>query len=302
MTRAGLSLLSVLFLAPLLSQCTNAPTLTSIQVIPNAPMVSKPGDMVQFKAIGSFNRAGSHPTLIKDITLQVAWGSSTPQVATIDATGLSTANRNGTTTITATMRSIVGTATLEFIPLPMARSLTSLRLVPGKGATSYVGQFTQLTAIGIFNIEPRIQDLTNQVQWQSSNARVASVDSSGLAMGSDLGPATITASAKSHAGATLTASTVLMQQADSDGNASRTLTVFDAGLGSGTIVSDPPGINCKSGDGCSANFATGTTVTLTATPAPGSTFGSWSANCLPNTSTTCSVVVSNNEPVGIIFH
>ena len=184
----------------------------------------------------------------------------------------------------------------------MARSLTSLTIVPGKQATSYVGRFTQLMAIGIYNTEPRIQDVTNQVRWQSSDPRLTSVDSKGLAMGSDIGSATITASAKSQSGATVAASTILTQQLETVGAASRTLTVFDAGLGSGTIVSDPPGIDCTSGNGCSADFPAGTTVTLTATPAAGSTLGSWSSNCLPSSAATCSVVIRNNEPVGIIFH
>jgi hypothetical protein len=258
--------------------------------------------VIQFKAIGSYERAGSHPVLLKDITLQAAWLSSNPGVATINTSGLATANNNGTTTVSATIGAIVGTATFQFVPVPMARSLTSLTIVPGEQATSYVGRFTQLMAIGIYNTEPRVQDVTNEVHWQSSNPRITSVDSKGLAMSSDVGPATITASAKSKAGGTIAASTVLTQQLERDGVASRTLTVFDAGLGSGTIVSDPPGINCVSGNGCSANFAVGATVTLTATPAPGSTFTGWSSNCLPSSAATCSVVVRNNEPVGVIFH
>jgi hypothetical protein len=302
MTRPSLSLVTVVLLTVLLSQCTNAPTLTSIQVIPDTPTVSNKGDVIQFKAIGSYERAGTHPVLLKDITLQAAWLSSNPGVATINTSGLATANNNGTTTITATIGAIVGTATLEFLPLPMVRSLTSLTIVPGKRATSYVGRFTQLMAIGMYNTEPRVQDVTNEVQWQSSNARITSVDSKGLAVGSDVGPATITATAKSHAGGIITASTVLTQQPETDSAASRTVTVFDAGLGSGTIVSDPPGIECTSGNGCSANFAIGATVTLTATPAPGSTFTGWSSNCLPSSASTCSVIVRNNEPVGVIFH
>ena len=302
MTKFRLVFLGAILFTLELTQCTNAPTLTSIQVIPNAPTVSKPGDMVQFKAIGSYERAGSHPILLKDITFQAAWLSSNPGVATINSSGLSIAADNGTTTISATMGAIVGTATLEFVPLPMARSLTALRIVPDGRATSFVGQSTQLMAIGIYNTEPRIQDVTNQVRWQSSDTRTVSVDSSGMAMGSDIGQVTMTASAKSHAGATITASTVLTQQLETDGAGSRTMTVFDAGLGSGTVVSDPPGINCISGSGCSANFASGTTVTLTAIPSAGSVFGNWSANCLPNTAATCTLVVRNNEPIGVIFH
>jgi List-Bact-rpt repeat protein len=51
------------------------------------------------------------------------------------------------------------------------------------------------------------------------------------------------------------------------------LTVSKAGAGSGTVTSNPAGINC--GSTCSAAYVTGTQVTLTATPAAGSTFTGW---------------------------
>jgi hypothetical protein len=53
----------------------------------------------------------------------------------------------------------------------------------------------------------------------------------------------------------------------------RTLTVVKSGGGSGTVTSDPAGIDC--GSGCSAGFPHGTPVKLTATPASGSTFAGW---------------------------
>lgn len=59
----------------------------------------------------------------------------------------------------------------------------------------------------------------------------------------------------------------------------RTLTVTKAGAGAGTVTSSPAAINC--GATCSATFADGTTVALTATAAAGSTFAGWSgaADC-----------------------
>jgi hypothetical protein len=59
-----------------------------------------------------------------------------------------------------------------------------------------------------------------------------------------------------------------------------TLTVTKAGAGSGTVTSSPAGINC--GSDCSEIYNQGTLLTLTATPASGSTFGGWSgdADCL----------------------
>ncbi|MFA5026886.1 MAG: LamG-like jellyroll fold domain-containing protein, partial [Candidatus Methylomirabilota bacterium] len=52
------------------------------------------------------------------------------------------------------------------------------------------------------------------------------------------------------------------------------LTVQKAGLGSGTVTATPAGISC--GSTCAAGYAPGTALTLTATPAPGSTFTGWS--------------------------
>lgn len=56
-----------------------------------------------------------------------------------------------------------------------------------------------------------------------------------------------------------------------------TLTVAKAGTGSGTVTSSPAGINC--GSSCAANYSSGTSVSLTATAASGSTFTGWNGAC-----------------------
>jgi uncharacterized repeat protein (TIGR03803 family) len=77
-----------------------------------------------------------------------------------------------------------------------------------------------------------------------------------------------------------------------------TLSVTEAGTGSGTVKSSPSGITCPST--CSANFNSGTVVTLTATTAEGSTFASWSGACTGTG--ICSVTMSAAKAVTATFN
>ncbi len=80
-----------------------------------------------------------------------------------------------------------------------------------------------------------------------------------------------------------------------------TLTVQKAGPGAGTVTSDPPGIAC--GPNCiltKASFAENGTVTLTATPEPGSSFASWEGGCA-GSAPTCTVTMSGEETVTARF-
>jgi hypothetical protein len=78
-----------------------------------------------------------------------------------------------------------------------------------------------------------------------------------------------------------------------------TLTVTNNGRGQGTIDSSPPGIIACSTT-CSAGFAPSTTVTLTATPSVGSTFGVWGGDC--SGTGPCSVVMDANRSVRVAFN
>jgi hypothetical protein len=76
-----------------------------------------------------------------------------------------------------------------------------------------------------------------------------------------------------------------------------TLSVTKSGTGSGDVTSSPAGIAC--GTTCSVSLATGTQVTLTATPVTGSTFTGWSGACTGTAA--CTVTVSASTTVTATF-
>jgi Divergent InlB B-repeat domain/Abnormal spindle-like microcephaly-assoc'd, ASPM-SPD-2-Hydin len=76
------------------------------------------------------------------------------------------------------------------------------------------------------------------------------------------------------------------------------LTVTESGTGTGTVTSSPAGISCPSG--CSANFAIGTVVTLTATPTNGSTFTGWTDENCEGTG-TCTLTIQQATTVTASF-
>jgi uncharacterized repeat protein (TIGR02543 family) len=75
-------------------------------------------------------------------------------------------------------------------------------------------------------------------------------------------------------------------------------TIFNLSIGrggSGTVTATPAGvdraINC--GSTCSAKFPQGTTITLTAIPAPGLSFVSWTNGCVSSTP-TCTLIIGKD--------
>jgi len=107
-------------------------------------------------------------------------------------------------------------------------------------------------------------------------------------------PRTLTAIATDGSGNSATSSISL-----NPGNGSQfALTVTEAGTGTGVVSSSPPGINCPST--CSANYNSGTLVTLTASAGAGATFAGWSGACTGTGS--CSVTISQAQAVTATFN
>jgi len=157
--------------------------LSSISVTPSPASLSV-GHSQQFQATGKYSD-GSTSVLNSG----VVWSSSATNVATINATGLAQAIASGTTTISASLGSVRGNATLT-VSNPKLLSISVLPSNP----TASLGRTVQFKATGTYS-DNSTQDITTAVTWKSSNTRVATINSSGVATTITTGSVTITASA-----------------------------------------------------------------------------------------------------------
>ncbi len=84
-------------------------------------------------------------------------------------------------------------------------------------------------------------------------------------------------------------------------NKGYSLTVSKLGMGSGTVISTPAGINC--GDDCSEIYPENNLVILLATAQEGSSFAGWGGNCTPcGFNIVCSVPMSSNKNCTATFN
>jgi len=171
-------------------------TLSAVTVAPANPTIAA-GATQPFTAAGLFTDGST-----QDLTASVSWGSSTPSVATINTSGLATGLAPGQTTITAASGSVSNSAVLTV----STAVLTSIAVNPVNPSV-IVGGTQQFTATGTYS-DSSTQDLTGTAAWNSSNAGVASVDSSGLASALTAGTTTISATVLSMSGSTTLTATV----------------------------------------------------------------------------------------------
>jgi hypothetical protein len=107
--------------------------------------------------------------------------------------------------------------------------------------------------------------------------------------GATTGPLSVTTPAGTATSATNFAVTVVLTVSKSSG---------PLGLGKGSVISNPGGINC--GPTCSASYNMDTAVTLTATPETLSIFNGWTG-CDTASGTTCTVTMSRARAVAASF-
>jgi uncharacterized protein YjdB len=168
-----------------------------------------PGGTAQYHAYGSYTEGG-HPTKIEDISSQVNWSITLPDLATISNSGLVTASTNvvGTSEVVATTQGEFGNLTAQS-SLQVSDSCGSastavvpfgLHIVPANQNLT-VGQSLLPLAIALDNRGGRATDLSRQAIWTSSDSNVVAVDANGVIRAVGPGDATVTASARTFSGA-----------------------------------------------------------------------------------------------------
>jgi len=185
----GSTTLTVINPPPVLESISVAPANASIAVGLNQP----------FTAQGTYSD-GTTP----DITSLAQWSSSALTVATISNTtgsyGLATGVGTGSTTITATMGTVFGTANLTVTGAVLA----SIEVTP-QSPSSPPGESTQFAATGIFS-DGSSTDITTSVSWTSSATTVATISNAtgmqGLATSVGSGTSAVSATLGSVSGST----------------------------------------------------------------------------------------------------
>jgi uncharacterized protein YjdB len=199
--------LNVLLLAGLtlsIAGCTNHSGLDSISISPQTQSMTV-GQSTQFTATATYGN-GSHPTT-QNITSGLSWVSSTPAVATVDASGVATAVGPGTTTITASAAGFdgpaVSTAAVTVTGAGGATaggSIVAVTIYPSAQSLSESGQTGKFIALGTSSTSGLQVDVTNSpdIVWTSTVPSVATVSTGlpandGVATGVSAGTSTITA-------------------------------------------------------------------------------------------------------------
>jgi uncharacterized protein YidB (DUF937 family) len=195
--RRPASLIVSLLMLPLAIALAGCTSLQSIAIIPAAGSVllTGVGQTVQFTAVGTGQMGSATPTT-SNITNQVSWSVTNPNVASINSAGVATAIGSGNTQVIAQSNGIIATSDITVAISASSGSGSGnpyIAVTPGSATETFVGETTQFVATGSLTGTGTPQNITTQVTWISSNVQVATINSSGLATAVGAGTTTIIA-------------------------------------------------------------------------------------------------------------
>ena len=172
-------------------------SLVSIEVTAVEPVIAL-GTTTQLKATGIYSDNSK-----QDLTSSVEWHSSDDAVVTVSH-GLAKSVRRGSAVIGAASGSISGSISGSGTLTVTDATLVSIQVTPVNPAAA-LGTTKQFTATGIFS-DNSVQNLTEQVDWSTSDGSVASVSntagSRGLATPAGIGATTVSATLDGVTGST----------------------------------------------------------------------------------------------------
>jgi hypothetical protein len=166
----------------------STPTLVSLHVDPTQAVLA-PGRSRSLVAVGIYSDGSSVP-----LTTQVAWTSAAPAVASVTPEGVATGQAAGTTTISAALGSVTGSAEVTVTAL----AIQSLQILPAAPVAQQGTQvvFTALARYGTAAQTVEL-DVTKDAVWTSNAPGIVSIDtgtpSSGVAHALAPGTATVSA-------------------------------------------------------------------------------------------------------------
>jgi len=256
-------------------------SLLSVNVTPN-PIGNFPvGASQQFMAMGIYQNNST-----SNITPQVTWVSSNPLVATINSAGVATCITPGTTDIKATNGSITSP------PVSLTvMSVSSITVSPTSPSVLIIGAAQQFSATGIYpdNSQAIISspngttgNIAYAVTWASSNTRVVTINSAGLATALTAGSTNITASMSG-----IISAPVFLHVTPS----TYTLSVRAAG---GTVSMNGAAVTGNT------PIAAGQNIVLTATPPTDYFFTGWSGDASGNTN-PLTITMNSDKNITAIF-
>lgn len=188
-----------------------------------------------------------------------------------------------------------------------SQKLTSINILPGNGtfATVNPSAFFNYKAYGTYIHPPQTLDITNKVTWQTDNPQVVQFTAPGVVSpNTNCGIAQIFATMHNSSNDVVSNQVSITVDGPASlgcpqGTVTFNLSLNVTGGADGVIVSAPSGINC--GSTCSGSFPADSSVTLTATPNAGHTFGAW-GGCTSSSGTTCNVTMDGNLTITASFN
>ncbi|MGC1872116.1 MAG: Ig-like domain-containing protein [Acidobacteriaceae bacterium] len=159
-------------------------TLKAVSASPATASIAA-GATQQFTATATYSDGST-----ANVTSTATWMSAGTGVATINASGMTTAVAAGSTTITASLSGMSGTAMLTVTAA--TKTITAIAVTPANPSIT-AGATQQFTATATYS-DNSTANVTSTATWTSSNKAAATISAAGLATAVAAGSSTITAS------------------------------------------------------------------------------------------------------------